>query len=207
MLGSSIGTLWQEIQSILGPLRAQQALKDLTNLLQKLKLESAMTMSKRCMKEASRSCNISIIASDTPDPPNHFEYTNAKTRWPLCVALGLITARKECEFDDATSSAVNMAHLGVIPDEVHYWIAKTIKQAVATQEAPKLTATLMIKELTRKWTRTTALAWMRAQCLQKVIGELIRKRQDGYKAIEKAKHIEKEREEEKEKQSSESRKQ
>jgi hypothetical protein len=166
-LENSIGNLWQEIQGMLGHSRAQKALQNWTNLLQELELKAAKTMSKQCTKEASRSRNISIIASNAPDPPTHFQYTNAKSRWPLCVALGFITARKECEFNDATSSAVNMAHLGVIPDKVHDWIAKTIKQAVSTQEAPKLTATLMIKELTRKWTRITALAWMRAHCLQK----------------------------------------
>ncbi len=121
----------------------------------------------------------------------------AQRKWPLCVAFGLVTARKESDFKDATSSAVDLTHLGVAPGAPRLWAGRASKRAVEARGAPRATNCSAIEKLKAKWQRVTALIFMKARCLQKVTRAAFAERAKRRRKLEEeAKELERQEEEE-----------
>ena len=166
---------WSEIIDKVGHRRGNDFRTDLKRRLQELEMESAQAMSSQC-RQQSRVANISIIDDNEAMEPRRESYRLARERWPLCCAFGFITARREKEIDDATASAVDLTHVGILPDCLQVWADSTIAAAVQHGGATGLMAKSQVRSLRDKWDRVVALNFMKADCLQRVIREQIGKR-------------------------------
>ena len=147
-------------------------------------------MTSMCTKAASRTTNISIIAANSPGLENRQDYVEARRRWKLCADFGIITARKESEVTDETSSAVDLAHVGILPDALSDWATRLIVEVTNAAKgtgAPAKTAQNIAKSLESKWERIVALVFMKAHCLQKVIRQVLTDRVNVYRKLDEEK--------------------
>jgi hypothetical protein len=177
---------WKAVVELVGNGRANAMLEELRLRLQDTEMESVKKMSAQC-KAKPRQKNISIIDMEELNSPGREEYRATRERWPLCCAFGFITARREGEVIDATSSAVDLAHLGILSDSLHQWAKDVIIEASKNSGAPGCLPKQIAKGLKEKWTRIEAVIFMKADCLQKVIREVVNGRANHFERQQKRK--------------------
>jgi hypothetical protein len=90
-----------------------------------------------------------------------------------CCELGFILAGDEGAFEDGQALAVDLIYLGMILDVVHSWADDTMCEA--TYETPPNMCMSITKRLKEKWQRIQSIVFYKAECLQKVIQEVMHK--------------------------------
>ena len=155
------------ITTHLAPYRLQHHFTLLRTQLQQTELNTALTMRAQCRSRTlppARTTNISIPIADPATTPT-------PTRWPLCTSLGLNLHDAEGAIPDGCASAIDLAHLGILPDITHAWMNDLIAEASRDPHATPAA-------LRQAWRRIQAWLLLRAECLQRVIRTVLDARHD-----------------------------